>query len=410
MSGPRVIVMGMLGGNPFAGIAWQVLHYLEGLRRLGCEVAYVEDTQAWPYDPERNAIVADPGYAASYLERTIGRLAAGSRVRAQGASDVLDGRGRPAAACTSSVPWAYVPPEGGPLGLSEPALARLFEQADALLNLSGATVLREPHMGVPVRIYLETDPVLPQIEVDQGRAFTIELLAAHTHHFSFGEKLGHRDCGVPVGRFEYRPTRQPVILDWWTPPPEQGERFTTVTNWRQTRKDVVWRGERWFWSKDREFERFLELPARSGRRLELALSCEDEAVLERLREHGWELRDALVLTRSIGDYRSFVAASRAEFTVAKDQNVRLRSGWFSDRSACYLACGRPVITQDTGFGDVLPTGEGLFAFATIEDILAAMDEIDGDYERHRRAARAMAQEHFAAERVLGSLLERCGLR
>jgi hypothetical protein len=384
MSSPRIVVMGMLGANPFAGIAWQVLHYLEGLRRLGCEVVYIEDTQAWPYDPERNAIVSDAGYAASYLQRVIGRL--------------------------TGVRWAYVPPAGEPLGLSQLELKRELDGADALLNLSGATVLRELHLRVPVRVYLETDPVLPQIEIDQGRQFTIELLAAHTHHFSFGEKLGDEDCPVPVGRFRYRPTRQPVILDWWSPEPGPGEHFTTVTNWRQTAKDVTWRGERWFWSKDREFERFVDLPDRSGRRLALALACDDEAVLVRMRAHGWELHDAVALTRSIDDYRSFLAGSRAEFTVAKDQNVRLRSGWFSDRSACYLAYGRPVITQDTGFGDVLPTGEGLFAFTTMQDILAAMDEIDSDYDRHRRAARTIAEEHFAAERVLGALLEQCGLR
>jgi hypothetical protein len=405
MSAPRVVVMGMLGGNPFAGIAWQVLHYLEGLRRLGCEVAYVEDTQAWPYDPQRNAIVADPGYAASYLERVIGRLSP-----APGVPGLSAVRGLSAVQGAPGVPWAYVPPEGEPLGLSSSALRRTLREADALVNLSGATVLRDSHLEIPVRVYLETDPVLPQIEIEQGRSFTVELLDSHTHHFSFGEKLGQEDCLVPVGRYEYRPTRQPVILDWWTPPPQGGERFTTVTNWRQTRKDVTWRGERWYWSKDREFERFLELPARSGRRLELALSCDDEAVLARLRGHGWELQDALALTHSIDDYRSFIAGSHAEFTVAKDQNIRLRSGWFSDRSACYLACARPVITQDTGFGDVLPIGEGLFAFTTIEDILVAMDEIDSDYERHRRAARAIAEQHFAAERVLGALLEQCGLR
>jgi hypothetical protein len=381
---PRIVVMGMLGGNPFAGIGWQVLHYLEGLRRLGCRVAYVEDTQAWPYDPERNAIVADPAYAAFYLRQVLGRL--------------------------PEVPWAYVPPEGEPLGMSAAQLQRTLAQADALLNLSGATVLREAHMAVPVRVYLETDPVLPQIEVEQGRAFTIELLDSHTHLFSFGEKLGDADCGVPVGRFRYQPTRQPVILDWWAPPADAGERFTTVGNWRQTRKDFDWRGERWYWSKDREFERFIDLPARSGATLALALSCDDEAVLARLRNHGWQLHDALTLTRSLEDYRSFVAASRAEFTVAKDQNIRLRSGWFSDRSACYLACGRPVVTQDTGFGDLLPTGKGLFAFSTMQDAVAAIEQIQGDYEGHRRAAREIAERHFAAERVLGSLLERCRLR
>lgn len=381
--GPRIVVMGMLGGNPFAGIAWQVLHYLEGLRRLGCRVAYVEDTQAWPYDPERNAIVADPAYAAFYLRQTLGRL--------------------------PGVPWAYVPPEGKPLGMSAAQLRSTFARADALLNLSGATVLRGPHLAVPVRVYLETDPVLPQIEVDQGRAFTIDLLDSHTHHFSFGEKLGDADCGVPVGRFSYQPTRQPVILDWWAPPAAPGERFTTVANWRQTRKDVNWRGERWLWSKDREFERFIDLPGRTRAALALALSCDDDAALQRLHAHGWELHDALKLTRSIDEYRSFVSCSRAEFTVAKDQNIRLRSGWFSDRSACYLACGRPVIVQDTGFGDVIPTGEGLFAFSTMDDVLAAIEQIEADYDRHRVAARELAERHFAAERVLGSLLERCGL-
>jgi hypothetical protein len=383
MSRPRVLVLGMLGANPFAGIAWQVLHYLEGLRRVGCEVTYVEDTQAWPYDPERDAIVQQADYAAAYLQRVLGRL--------------QDAR------------WAYVPPSGQPLGPAGAGLSKLVASADALLNLSGATVLRDDYLNVPRRIYLETDPVLPQIEVEQGRTFTIELLESHTHHFSFGEKLGHADCGVPVGRFRYQPTRQPVVLDWWPPAEGDDSRYTTVTNWRQTDKDIVWRGERWFWSKDREFERFIDLPSRSARRLALALSCGDEQALRRLRAHGWELHDALRLTRSIEDYRSFIAGSHAEFTVAKDQNIRLRSGWFSDRSACYLAAARPVLTQDTGFGDVLPTGEGLFAFSTLDEILAAMEQIDGDYERHRRAARAIAAEHFDAERVIRGLLERCGL-
>jgi hypothetical protein len=260
----------MLGGNPFAGIAWQVLHYLEGLRRLGWDVLYVEDTQAWPYDPERNAIVADAGYAESYLRRVIGRL---------------DG-----------VPWAYVPPSGEPLGLSAAALRRELAGARALINLSAATVLRNAYLDVPVRIYLETDPVLPQIEIEQGRAFTIDLLDSHTHHFSFGEKLGDPDCPVPVERFSYRATRQPVILDWWAAPPQPGDRYTTVTNWRQTAKDISWRGETYYWSKDREFARFIDLPQRSGRRLELALTSDDDVVLERLRAHGWELRDALALT------------------------------------------------------------------------------------------------------------------
>jgi hypothetical protein len=383
LSPARIVVMGMLGGNPFAGIAWQVLHYLEGLRRLGCEVTYVEDTLAWPYDPERNEIVEDAAYAAAFLAHVLGRL--------------------------PSVPWAYVSPAGEVLGLTADALARVLAEADVLINLSGATVLRESHRHVPVRVYLETDPVLPQIEVDQGRAFTIEMLDAHTHHFSFGEKLGDPDCLVPVGGYDYRATRQPVILDWWPWADGPGRSYTTVASWRQTAKDVVWRGEKYHWSKDREFERFLDLPRHSGAAFELSLALDDQAVLTRLREHGWKVSDGLTLTRSIDDYQAFVAGSRAEFTVAKDQNIRLRSGWFSDRSACYLASGRPVITQDTGFGDVLPTGRGLFAFSTMDQILAAIEEIERDYEGQRRAARAIAKEHFAAQRVLGALLDECGV-
>lgn len=381
---PRLLVMGMLGGNPFAGIAWQVLHYLEGLRRIGCEVAYVEDTQAWPYDPDRNEIVEDARYAARYLAEVLGRL--------------------------DRLSWAYVAPSGEVLGMSAAELGRAVAEADGLINLSGSTVLRDGYLRVPTRVYLETDPVMPQLEVDQGREFTISMLAAHSHHFSYGEKLGHPDCLVPVSRFAYRPTRQPVVLDWWPVPDDPGSEYTTVANWRQTQKNIVWRGDTYYWSKDREFEPFLDLPARSGRALALALACDDEQVLSRLRSHGWAVSDALALTRSIDDYRSFVAGSRAEFTVAKDQNIRLRSGWFSDRSACYLASGRPVITQDTGFADVLPTGEGLFSFRTMDDVLRAIDAVESDLDRHRRAARAIAEEHFAAERVLVPLLEQAGLR
>ena len=382
--GPRLVIMGMLGGNPFAGIGWQVLHYLEGLRRLGCELLYVEDTQVWPYDPDRNEIVDDPGYAARYLTGVIGRL--------------------------DEVTWAYVAPSGEVLGVSEAQLRRTIGAADGLINLSGATVLRDDYLDVPTRVYLETDPVLPQIEVDQGREFTISMLAAHTHHFSYGEKLGQPDCPVPVTGFDYRPTRQPVVLDWWPVRDAPGSEYTTVASWRQTEKTIQWRGETYYWSKDREFEPFLDLPARSGRALALALACDDPEILARLRGHGWSVSDAMTLTRSLDDYRSFVAGSRAEFTVAKDQNIRLRSGWFSDRSACYLASGRPVITQDTGFGDVLPTGEGLFAFRTIDDVLAAMEAIESDLDRHRRAARSVAEEHFDSERVLVPLLEQAGLR
>ena len=383
--GPRLVVLGMMGGTPFAGVAWQVLHYLEGLRRLGCDVHYVEQTGAWPYDPERNAITDDASYAAGHIERAAGWAA-------------LEGR------------WAYVAPDGQVWGMDAGKLDRLLGRCDALINLTGATVLQEQHMRVPVRIYLETDPVLPQIEVAQGREFTIALLEAHTHHFSFGEKLGHPDCRVPVERFNYLPTRQPVVLDWWSAQggAENG-RYTTVSSWRQTQKDVVWAGETYYWSKDREFMKVLDLPRRTAASFELALAIDDGEALSALETAGWTVSDGLELSREIQSYREFVVASRAEFTVAKDQNVRLRSGWFSDRSASYLAAGRPVVTQDTGFGDILPTGAGLFAFCDIAEAIAAVEAIEAGYQTHACAAREIAHEYFASDKVLASLLARAGL-
>jgi hypothetical protein len=390
---PTVLVLGMMGRSPFAGVGWQVLHYLEGLRRLGCDAYYIEDTGDWPYDPEQDTITDDCRYTTGYIARLMEW-------------------------CGLSDRWTYVAAAKGgrAFGPAGPRVDALLARADALVNLTGATVLRDEHLRVPVRIFLETDPVLPQIEVARGRRFTLDLLAAHTHHFSFGENLGAPDCGVPLSRFDYRPTRQPVVLDWWdlgAPSVAQSRssgRYTTVGNWRQSGKDVQWEGETYYWSKHHEFLKFVDLPRRSGRPFELALACDDLEAIGMLEGHGWRVVDAPALSKEILPYRDYILGSRGEFTVAKDQNVRLRSGWFSDRSASYLAAGKPVVTQDTGFGNILPTGRGLFAFRTTDEALAALDAIETDYEGQSRAAREIAAEYFRAERVVASLLERAGLR
>ena len=401
--GLQLILLGMMGRTPFAGVAWQVLHYLEGFRRLGCDVYYVEDTGDWPYDPEQNTVTGDSSYTVNYIGRLMDWCELGDR-------------------------WAYrAASEGGrTFGLSESQLSHLFERADALVNLTGATVLRDEHLRVPMRIYLETDPVLPQIEVAQGRQFTIDVLSAHTHHFTYGENLGAPDCGIPLQRFNYRPTRQPVVLEWWTPAAglspsgsrqlPTGGRFTTISSWQQSGKDIEWNGETYTWRKDLEFLKFIDLPHRTNQPLELALAPGDAGAtrsfaqaMELLTSHGWSVVDAIALSRDILPYRDYILNSYGEFTVAKDQYTRLRSGWFSDRSVCYLAAGRPVITQETGFSNFLPTGRGLFAFRTMEDILEAIQEINADYDQHSKAALEVAHEYFAAERVLAGMMEHAGL-
>jgi hypothetical protein len=388
----RIVVLGAMAEMPFAGVAWQVLHYLEGLRRLGHEVVYVEDTGNWPYDPDLDTVTDDGSGAARRLERILAAAGFGDR-------------------------WAFVNAarEGEVWGIGQERMAAAIAAAEALVNLSGATVLKEAHLDVPVRIYLETDPVTPQLEIALGRQSTADFLAAHTHHFTFGECLGTADCEVPVAHFDYRPTRQPIVLDWWPVPvwfpaaPPDGLRFTTVANWEQTHKDIEFNGETYTWSKSAEFLKLLAVPELAGLCIDLALALDDAPTIELLREHGFDVLPALSLSRDPEAYRAFITASGGEFTAAKDQNVRLRSGWFSDRTATYLATGRPAVVQDTGFGAVLPTGTGLIAFASAEEAADGLRAVAAEYERHSRAARAIAEEHFRAETVLGRLLCEAGL-
>ena len=396
----------MMGHMPLAGVVWQVLHYLEGFRRLGFEIYYIEDTCAWPYDPTQDTITENCSYSVNYVGQLMAQYGWSNR-------------------------WAYRTKVGGVrvFGLSETAFSNLFQQADILVNLTGSTRLRAEHLRVPLRIYLETDPVLPQIEVAHENAARIAALDSHTHHFSYGENLGAPDCGVPVVRYRYRPTRQPVVLDWWSSTSRVNTAFagsfTTIASWRQSDKDIRWNDEIYSWSKHHEFLKLIDLPQRTSTRLQLALALrsnksdsanqwislhpDDWEAIQQLRSHGWEVVNGINISKKILPYRNYVWSSLGEFTVAKDQNVRLRSGWFSDRSACYLAASRPVITQDTAFGKFLPIGEGLFAFKTMNDVLSAFELIHSDYSKHCRAARAIAEEYFRAETVLAKLVDDLGL-
>jgi len=247
--------------------------------------------------------------------------------------------------------------------------------------------------------------------VAQGDRGMIATLAAHDTLFTFGENLGAPDCEVPVGEFCWLPTRQPVVLELWDNPrrPNPKAAYNTITTWHNKGKDITWRDDTWYWTKDREFEKFLDLPRlRSQVAFELAAGVDDQGK-RLLNQQGWRQVGSLEMSRDAGVYRDYIQQSRGEFTVARDQYVRPNTGWFSDRSACYLAAGRPVITQETGFSKFLPTGKGLFGFKTMEDILKAVDAVEGDYEGNCRAAREIAAEYFAAEKVVGSLLRRAGL-
>ena len=382
----KIIVFGILFWYPLAGVTYQFLHYLIGLRKLGYDVYYIEDSGRWVYDPVLNDMSPD---VTGNLKMVVPYL------EAHGFGDRWAFRGN------------Y--PDGKCYGMTEAQILELYRDADAFLNVTGAQEIRDEHRAVKRRIYVESDPFASQVKVAKGDQGMIDMLAAHDTHFSFGENLGAADCDTPIERFKWLPTRQPVAMELWgNGAPVGGSAYTTITTWHNKGKNLEWRGDTWYWTKDREFEKFLELPRRRKVPFELATSV-DEKIQTLLREHGWNQRGSVEISRDAELYRKYIQGSRGEFTVARDQYVRPNTGWFSDRTACYLAAGRPVITQETGFSKFMPSGKGLFGFRTMDDILAAVDAVESDYAGNCRAAAEIARNIFAAEKVLGSLMERAGL-
>jgi hypothetical protein len=383
----RLVVLGMMGRMPFGGQTWLYAHWLRGLADAGHEVWYVEDDSVWPYDPIAQRTTDDCSYAVRHVAGTLERIGLAGRWAFR-----LDGR---ADAC-----W----------GLSPVALDELYRSCDALLNVVGATDLREAHLQAPFRVYIQTDPVTAELRLDNGDEHTAVAFGNHHVIATYGENYGADDCGVPIDSRRYVKTRQPVDLGCWPAIDGAAPDFTTVGNYRHDGEDVEWRGDVYRWSKHHEWEKFVDLPSRTAQPFRVALYVRRDDDLALLERHGWRIVSPHDMSLDVfGAYRRFIQGSRGEFTVAKDQNVRLRSGWFSERDACYLASGRPVVAQDTGFGCALPTGEGLFAVSCVEEAAEAVEAINADYPRHARAARAVAEEHFEARGVAERLLADVGL-
>jgi hypothetical protein len=384
----KVVVWGYLGAYPFGGMTWQVLHYLAGLRKLGFDVWYVEDTDAEVRDPVTLWDTDNYQPNVDYLQARMDSIGLVDR-------------------------WIFRPPGIydnclGATGID--GLAALYRDADAVINLCGSHELRADHDDIKCLVYLETDPVPKQIAVATGDEKTLTELGRYQHLFTYGENLGAEDCKIPLEVFDWRKTRPPVIVDWWQSPNKLAPdaAFSSVTSWTHSWNDVMWQGETWRWSKHHEFRRFKSLPEKSSVRLELAVTGMNDAEAEEFRKLGWRLRPA----SEVSDpdvYRDYIRNSLGEFTVAKEQYVLPRTGWFSDRSVCYLASGRPVITQETGFSKFLPCGEGLIPFVTEQDAADALAAATDDYERQCAAATTIARECFAADDVLRRMMSAIGL-
>jgi hypothetical protein len=393
MKRKKIIVLGFMGGCPIAGVIWQHIHYIVGLQRLGHEVWYVEDRLNYPYDPVAFNISEDYSYAA----QTLGRLAQ---------EHGFEGR------------WAFCSrymekPECA--GISMEQLRTLYREADCALNVCGSHDMHDELRAINHLIYVESDPGVEQIKIDKGESQTASFLREHQNLFTFGENIGTPAFAVPTHDFKWLPTRQPVVTDLWCPTseapvPGSDALFTTICNWSTSgKKDIEWRESNYLWSKSLEFLRFVEAPKRCGETFEMATDIKEEKERDLFERNDWRLVLPHDLSVHWNDYRDYIQHSKGEFTCAKDQYVRLDTGWFSDRTACYLAAGRPVITQETGFTAHYGGREGLLAFSSMEEIIEAAAAIRADYARHSRAALEIAREVFEAEKVLKSLLDRAGV-
>jgi hypothetical protein len=313
------------------------------------------------------------------------------------------------------VPWAFRDPRGRLHGLDDAAVRRVCRDADLFLNVSGSCWLRDEYRGRGVHAYVDTDPCYSQAKLVAADAGTTDrairdsaaMIRGHDVFFSYAENIGRPECTIPSTGLTWHPTRHPIVLADWplSAPPADGA-YTTVMSWKiDVTPPAI--GTRVYGGKDVEFAKVLDLPARTATPLEVALS--GTAPRAELLAAGWRIRDARDASATPESYQSYLAASRGEFSVAKEAYVATRSGWFSTRSASYLALGRPVVVQDTGLAAHYPIGDAIVTFTDVDEAAAALAAAERDHARRCRAARATAAEHFGAERVLGRLIADAGL-
>jgi hypothetical protein len=377
----RIVVSGLAATFPFGGAFWDYMQYPLGLRRLGHDVLYVEDAGVWCYDPIAHTFVEDGERNATYLRREIAALD----------HDLSDR-------------WFFRDINGKTYGRRWGDVVDFCRSADLLIHMSASYLTREEYFANARTVLVDTDPVYTQSMLLTGDSWWAKH---HDVFFTVAGNIGAPDCRVPTGPYDWIPTHQPVVLDCFKgaaiPVTSRRKSLTTVASWEPKEKGPVVDGVEYA-GKSAEFERFMDLPSRSALPLEVGLS--GPAPTERLRTHGWRLRDGYEVSYDPVVYRDYLANSIGELSFAKNAYVASRSGWFSYRTACYLALGVPAIVQDTGFGRAIPTGEGLLTFATPEDAAEAIELVASDPQRHAKAAHAIAEEYFDSGKVLNRLIDK----
>lgn len=393
----KIIVGGFIGILPAGGVTWDYVQYPVGFSMLGHDVYYIEDTRLYPVYQKAGSSWDDCSAAVAHVK------------------NVMDYFGM-------KHKWAYRDEASGQcFGLSVAEIKNICTTADVFVNISCSTFLRDEYLKIPVRILIDSDPMFTQIQYDSTQMFTPgepggmkAMIDAHNYLFTFGENIGATDCRIPVAGLTWHTTRQPVCLNYWKP----GEHvsslsapFTTLMNWTAG-KQLQYNGEAWG-QKDIEFKKVLSLP-------HLVSDINFSAIVnqtggttkafnkEDIENSGWKILDAAIHAGTWQSYQQFIGGSLGEFSVAKETYVKANTGWFSCRSACYLAAGKPVVTQDTRWSKFLPTGLGLFAFTDLKTAKNAVEEVLANYKIHALHAREIAEEYFDSNKVLGRLLSKVG--
>jgi hypothetical protein len=367
----------------YGGHAWVFLQYLLGFRQLGYEVVFID--------------YLTPAMATDRWGRS------SAMARAQSIDWFTEGmRQAGLEGC-----YALLLDENGQsVGLPRAEILERVARSRFLLNVMGFVADEEILEAAPRRVFLDIDPGFGQMwkELDLADPFY-----GHDDFVTIAENIGKPDCAVPTCDLPWITTRPPVDLESWRPV-RGGEGITSVASWRGPYGPVEYGGHS-YGLRVHEFRKFTELPRLTEEHFEVALDIDasDRGDRELLRRGGWSVVDPGLVAGSPDHYAQYIQGSKAEVMIAKQMYVETRSGWFSDRSACYLASGKPVLAQDTGFTDNYPVGKGLLSFSNLDEAVSGIAEIRSDWDGHSRAARAIAEEHFDSRKVLRRLLSELGV-
>jgi hypothetical protein len=373
-----IIFSGSIGRCGVGGLAWMNMQYLAGLQSMGHEVYYLEDCglESWVYDWEAERLTTELDYPSSYIRQCLEPI--GFRDK-----------------------WIYRAGNEA-AGMKIEDFQEICSRADLLIvHAVPITLWREEYRNPRRRIFIDVDPGFIQMDLANGYSELVNTIERCEHLFTIAQRIGAKDCPIPTNGRRWLKTLPPVFLpEWSVAEALDAAHFTSIMQWKGFR-EVEYNGVI-YGQKDREFPKFIDLPGHTSQTLEIAMTG---APPDELLQHGWQVVPGWIPSRTPWSYRTFIQNSKAEFGVAKHGYVLMRGGWFSDRSVCYLASSRPVLVEDTGLSDWLPTGEGIVTFSNLQEAISGIENINSNYEQNRQAARFLAEEYFAAEKVLAPLLE-----